>query len=40
VTRDLGVSWQPLATAGAIDLVTERASCGAGTYWVLVRSAA
>lgn len=38
VTRDLGASWQPLATAGALDLVIERASCGAGSYWVLMRS--
>lgn len=40
VTRDLGATWRPLATAGAVDLVTERAGCGAGSYWVLVRSAA
>lgn len=38
VTRDLGATWQPLATAGALDLVIERASCGAGSYWVLLRS--
>jgi len=39
VTRDLGATWQPLATAGALDLVIERASCGGGSDWVLLRSA-
>jgi hypothetical protein len=38
VTRDLGASWLPLATAGELDVVIERASCGAGSYWVLMRS--
>jgi hypothetical protein len=40
VTRDLGATWQPLVSAGALDLVIERASCGAGSYWVLMRSEA
>jgi hypothetical protein len=39
VTRDLGASWQPLVSAGALDVVIERASCGAGSYFVLMRSA-
>lgn len=38
VTRDLGATWNPLVTTGAIDIVIERASCGAGSYWVLMRS--
>jgi hypothetical protein len=39
VTRDLGATWLPLASAGALELVTERATCGGGVYWVLARSA-
>lgn len=39
VTRDLGATWQPLATAGALDLEIERASCDGGSYWVLLHSA-
>jgi hypothetical protein len=38
VTRDLGASWQPLVTAGELDVVIERAGCGAGSYWVLMHS--
>lgn len=38
VTRDLGATWLPLASAGDLDVVIERASCGAGSYWVLMRS--
>ncbi len=40
VTHDLGATWQPLATAGDLELVVERAGCGAGSYWVLMRSEA
>jgi hypothetical protein len=39
VTRDLGASWHPLASAGDLELVIERAGCGAGSYWVLLHSA-
>jgi hypothetical protein len=39
VTHDLGATWQPLATAGDLELTIERASCGAGSYWVLLRTA-
>lgn len=38
VTRDPGASWLPLADAGALAVVIERAGCGAGSYWVLLRS--
>ncbi|HEY0194909.1 MAG TPA: hypothetical protein VGC42_27540, partial [Kofleriaceae bacterium] len=40
VTHDLGATWQPLASAGDLDVTVERASCAAGSYWVLMRSAA
>lgn len=40
VTTDLGASWRPLVTAGDLPIVVERAGCGAGAYWVLMRSAA
>ncbi|HEX4420819.1 MAG TPA: sialidase family protein [Kofleriaceae bacterium] len=40
VTHDLGATWQPLATAGDLAITIERASCGAGAYWVLMQSAA
>jgi hypothetical protein len=39
VTRDLGATWQPLASAGDLELDVERAGCGAGSYWVLLHSA-
>jgi hypothetical protein len=38
VTRDLGATWQPLATAGDLAIDVERAGCGAGSYWVLLHS--
>ncbi|HET9622625.1 MAG TPA: hypothetical protein VFP84_14735 [Kofleriaceae bacterium] len=40
VTHNLGATWEPLASAGELPIVVERASCGAGAYWVLMRSAA
>lgn len=39
VTRDLGATWQPLVAVGDLEITIERANCGAGSYWVLMRSA-
>lgn len=38
VSHDLGVTWQPLVSAGMLPVIVERAGCGAGAYWVLMRS--
>ncbi len=38
VTRDFGATWQTLLPGGDVQIVVQRAGCGAGRYWGLMLS--
>jgi len=38
LSRDLGMTWQPLLSSGDLKLQVQRVGCGGGRYWILVLS--